>query len=433
MMNILCSAQQFGYGPMAELCALGRAFQLNRPNTRVNLFLRHHPYLSALEIESSYFDFFNGQEDSSSLQVYLRMKFLEKIDAVLSSYDPAAIFFGWYVSCPTFLYDGLFWFWNFERHSNSLQKYLGSLHEIRERRDDAAFVKEYEKIQLIDHHLLIFLAYHLCTSAYVRSGIGIESRLLKYPEIGTKTQIVGAVIDPTISKCVSFARRTHILFSLSGSLAPILTFGQNLNFARGALLFALEAREFLGINLPIFFCCHPKIYEVLLKEGCLCRLPSNFFVVPSFDYYKNLEMIKNSYAMFVSPGFSSIQEAAYFRTPIFFLPEQNGGQPAQLHMLQENGYDISNNWTVTQRVYDGKSVIGENDVVQLYQGIEKLWDNSMRLERIASIKNFGLFIGDSINWQSLVENQRRSVLSIFGDFNGAQEITQSVVRKLMRN
>jgi hypothetical protein len=138
-------------------------------------------------------------------------------------------------------------------------------------------------------------------------------------------------------------------------------------------------------------------------------------------------MIRRAYALFISPGFSSIQEAAYFRTPVFFLPEQNGGQPAQLLMLREAGYDASHNWTVTDTIYAGKPSIGEDDVKTLYQRIEVLWSDQMQPARIASLKRFDAVLEDIGLRNLLVDSQRNTVCNLFGNFDGTKQIIEHIL------
>lgn len=429
-LQILCSAQHFGYGPMAELAGLEQALRQDVRGACARLLLQRNQYLTALQKGvQDRFELFDTLEGSLPLESLLNNPSFGEVDAVLSSYDSAAVFFGWFINRPVFLYDGLFWFWKFDQYRHCISEHLDSLHRIRERRDAQALVDAYRQLLGIDYHLTVLLAYHLCTSAYVRNGVSVATRLSAYTEFAEKVHIIGAVIDPTVND-TPVDERTHILVSLSGSLAPLLSFDQNLAFARSALMFALEAFETLKTELPWYFCCHPKLHEALAAEGHLCKLPQSFFPTPSFDYRKNLDMIRQAYALFISPGFSSIQEAAYFRTPVFFLPEQNGGQPAQLLMLREAGYDASHNWTVTDVIFAGKASIGEDDVEALYQGIGVVSSEQLRPSRVASLKRFETVLKDSTRRRLLIESQRDAVRRLFGDFDGARRAVEHILKTI---
>ena len=425
-LRVLCSAQPFGYGPIAELIGLERALRQDARGAEAQLLLQHNGHHTALLNEvRDRFALIEVAPGEPSLESLLNDPALQEVDAVLSSYDSAAVFYGWFINRPTFFYDGLFWFWQFEQYRHCVPEYLDSLRLMRERGDAGTFVETYRRLLETDYHLTVLLAYHLSTMAFVRNGLGVAARLAAYPELAHKTQTVGAVIDPTMNG-VHQEERTHVLVSLSGSLAPLLTFEQNLTFARGALMFALEAFATLNIDLPWHFCCHPKLYKALLAEGRFQRLPSRFSVTPSYDYRKNLDMIRRAFALFISPGFSSIQEAANFRTPVFFLPEQNGGQPAQLLMLREAGYDIFS-CTVTDMICGGKASIAEADVEALYRGVESLWSGAMRPARIASLERFRAVLQEDTRHSVLIENQRNAAHKVFGDFAGAERVARRVL------
>jgi tetratricopeptide (TPR) repeat protein len=429
--RILCSAQHFGYGPMAELVGLGTALRQYQEQKTTELLLLRNPYLTAIvEEEKDHFHLFDGRENALPLESFLENPVFREVDAVIASYDSASVFFGWFINCPVFLYDGLFWFWNFEKYQHCISEYLEFLYCIREQKDAQGLINFYQHLLEIDYHLTVLLAYHLCTFAYVRNGVGVSDRLSSHPELAEKIRVVGAVISPTKTHAPVNSQRSHILISLSGSLAPIIDFEQNLLFARGALKFALEAFDVFNLELPWYFCCHPKLYKILQEENDLKKLPKEFFVTPSFDYPKNLDMIRKAYALFISPGFSSIQEAAYFQTPVFFLPEQNGGQPAQLLMLKEAGYDTSHNWTVTEIINERKLTIGENDLLNLYKGVEKLWNQQMSEQRIAFLKHFEAVIKDERRRHSLIESQTTAVCKIFGNFDGAQQVAKHIIDRI---
>jgi hypothetical protein len=286
ILQILCSAQHFGYGPMAELIGLEQAFRQNARGSHIRLWLQRNRLLeSLLKGTEDRFELFDSLDRDLPLKSLVNTSSLAEVDAVLSSYDSAAVFFGWFFYRPVFFYDGLFWFWKFERYRHCVPEYLDLLNRIRERRDAEALINIYQQLLETDYHLTVLIAYYLCTSAYVRNGVGISTRLSDYPEFADKIHIIGAVVDPTADNR-PISERDHILVSLSGSLAPLLSFEQNLVFARGSLKFALEALENFKTSLPWHFCCHPMLYEALEEEKLFCNLPKGFFATPSFHYLR---------------------------------------------------------------------------------------------------------------------------------------------------
>lgn len=426
-LRFLCVAQHFGFGPMAELVALERALRADPRGARLALALLQNRHLGPLvDGVCGRFELLPPTNGASALETLVGSTAGERNDAVLSSYDSAAVFYGWFIGRPVFFYDGLFWFWKFAPYHGLVAGLLSELHGIRERCDRRGLLELYGRALAVDYHLTVLLAHHLATWSYVRSGRGVTARLAAYPEFASHTQVVGAVIDPTVRAAPAEAGR-HVLVSLSGSLAPLLGLEQNIAFARGALAFALEAYEILDVRLPWYFCCHPQIYNQLAAEGRLADLPRGFTALPSFDYRKNLDMIAHAHALFISPGFSSIQEAAYFRVPVFFLPEQNGGQPAQFCMLREAGYEASSNWTVTDVLHHGRPAIGEADVDELYRGIDVIWSDRMRGARCAVLRRFREALRDESKRSQLIKSQQGAAAEVFGDFDGAAVVARHIL------
>src|SRR5262249_41630311 len=132
------------------------------------------------------------------LEALLADKSIGEVDGVLSSFDSASVFYGWFLRRPVFLYDGLFWFWQVDPYHHRVPEYVATLHRIRDRRDARGLVEMYRHLLATDHHLAVLVAYHLTTWGYARDGFGVAQRLTSYSELAGKTRVVGAVIDPTI-------------------------------------------------------------------------------------------------------------------------------------------------------------------------------------------------------------------------------------------
>ena len=428
-MNILLSAQHFGFGPMAELLAIESAIKQDSRGISLKMFLHDVPPLRPLldKTRSGRMAMVPKLEHPMSLVERLADGNLP-IDAILSSYDSEAVFAGWFCRRPVFFYDGIPWLWNWEDYHHRVKDELQHLYHIRQAGDPTEMHKAYHRLVATDYHFTILLSYHLATMVYARK-VGKEARFLQYPEFLDKTRSVGTVVDPDIH-AINQNVREHILVSLSGSLAPLLSFEQNMSFARGALMFAIEAFESCEGSFPWIFCCHPQIVAQLAAEGHLSKCPKGLSVVPSFDSKHNLHMIKTARALFTSPGFLSVQEAAHFHTPVFLLPEQNGGQPRQFLMLRESGYDSVYNWTVTGQLYGGKCVIGEYDVDLLYQGIEELWSSRMSTQRRNLLCQFLKTVSNEKTRAALVKQQVSGAHLVFGGIDGSRQIASHFLEVL---
>jgi hypothetical protein len=430
--TLLCSAQHFGYGPLAELLAIERAIRLNPRGRDARLLTHYNPHLrSLLDAAAGRFEFVGEPTGDDSLLDQLLAGGHGTVDAVVSCYDSAAVFYGWFTRRPVFFYDGLSWFWTWDAHRDRVGDELAVLERIRDRGAVGELTAAYRRLVASDYHLTVLLAYHLATHVFARGGFGVGERFARFPEFAGKTSVVGGVIDPTVVPH-DRGEREHVLVSLSGSLAPLLSFEQNLMFARGALAFALEAFAVCGGRQPWVFCCHPSLFDALVAEGRFERVPAGFTARPSFDYRESLQMIRSARALFASPGFSSIQEAAYFRTPLFFLPEQNGGQPRQFLMFRDGGYEAAFNWTVTDQLHGGQPRIGENDVEELYAGVERLWGDDLRGRRREVLAGFFTALEDEAEVARLVERQEEAARRVFGGFDGAAQVADRVLAALRR-
>jgi len=141
-------------------------------------------------------------------------------------------------------------------------------------------------------------------------------------------------------------------------------------------------------------------------------------------------MISRASVLFASPGFSSVQEAANFKTPVFFLPEQNGGQPTGFSSLKAAGYPTDLNLTVTDHVNEGRQILGEWDVDDLYRGVAHVFGPGMYDLRRSLLSNLGNILQDCSLYEQLVSEQRSAVTRIIGGFDGAQVIAKDILSSL---
>jgi hypothetical protein len=351
-----------------------------------------------------------------------------EFDAVLSSYDSAAAFVGWFHHRPVFLFDGLCWFWEWKNERSCIVEDLTRFQMLRDCGDIIGLRRAYEELCADSYHRTVLIAYHFATQVFPVRGFGTEERLSEYPEFQRKSQLVDAVVNRCVSKR-TFIERSHVLFSLSGSIAPIVSLEQNLLFATGALALAIDVHRLFS-DMPIVFLCHPELLHLLKQNVDFAKLPPEIVVRASANYKEAMSLIASARAMFVSPGSTSVQEAAFLETPVFFLPEQNGGQPQQFLHLKNAGYELSTNLTVTHLLFNDKAEIGEYDVDRLYAGIREVWSGGMSSIRTKIIRDFISKIATEKAWSDLVRKQSFAVRSIFGGYDGASQVASAILRTL---
>jgi len=423
-LNILGAAQAFGFGGVSEMCAIEGGFRSDSRSANCTVHMLEQKQFEAV---------LNGSRQRFQLHSGgILDAELPKVDAVVPSYDTEAVFYGWFNDLPVYFYDGMLWFWDFDKYANIVDEEITKLERIRASADMDALKKTYHEYLENDFHFTVLIAYHLAKKVYARGAGGVNERISAMGELGNKIKVIGAMIDPSVDPNEKSEHGEHVLVTLSGSLAPTLSFDQNMVFARGALAFALEAKEKFEIDIPFVFSCHPKIFAQLKKEGLVDALPSGFIIKPGFPYEKNLEMIRDAYAVFASPGFSSVQEAAHFQTPLFFLPEQNGGQPTGFQTLKNAGYPGEHNLTVTDRLYGGQCDIGDYDTPRLYDGIEQLWSEEMASVRNEVLNEFLKVLSDDKCRATLIEGQRKAVSDMIRGFDGAREMVKDLLDDLLK-
>ena len=171
--TLLCSAQHFGYGPLAELLAVERAIRRDPRGRDARLLTHYNPHLrSLLDAASDRFEFVGKPSGDDSLLDRLLAADHASVDAVVSCYDSAAVFYGWFTRRPVYLYDGLSWFWTWDDHRDRVADELATLERIRDRGSAAELSAAFGRLVSTDYHLTVLLAYHLATHVFARGGFG---------------------------------------------------------------------------------------------------------------------------------------------------------------------------------------------------------------------------------------------------------------------
>lgn len=424
-LQILGSAQAFGFGGISEMCAIeGGLRQDPRSQNSLVHLIEQKQFDAVLKGSRQRFQMHDGD-------IFSNPQF-RHLDAVVPSYDTEAVFYGWFNQLPVYFYDGMLWFWDFEKYHDQTESELSKLEAVKADGDIEALKQMYLEYAQKDFHFTVLIAYHLAKKVYARGALGVNERISALGDIGKKVKVIGAMIDPSVDPSEKKEGGEHVLVTLSGSLAPTLSFDQNMTFARGALAFAREAQASFSLDIPFVFSCHPKIFQRLKEEGLLDCLPDSFQSVPGFSYEENLRMIRDAYAVFASPGFSSVQEAAHFKTPLFFMPEQNGGQPTGFQTLKKAGYPTENNLTVTDKIYHGQCTLGDYDTVQLYAGVSGLWSPEMASVRQQVLQRFISILRNPQSKNDLTNGQREAVSAMIGGFDGAREMATDLLNDLLK-
>lgn len=426
--RIFLSSQSFGFGPSAELIRISKGFKRADTLKLVELYVYDTPEVKTiLDQTKSGMRRISGEEDGCDVLEFLLQYGREYgFDRIFSSYDAAPIFYGWFHNIPCYLYDGMLSFWDVGSFKESIDNNLKILEETKEQQDEDKMVRLYREITANNHHESIFLAYFLANRNFARGGDNPFRKLKDFLQLQRKTKIVGGIMDPDMPYDPKIERE-HILVSLSASLVPTVSFEQNMAFAINTLNFVVQNCGRFG-SIPWIMSMNPKIIEALRKAGYLANLPCNLEVRKSFNTEENIDHIRRARVLLISPGYSSIHEAAYYRTPTIFLPEQNGGQPVGYTKLKNDGFPILANLTCAENIGGKRTTdFDEFHAEDLYSETDRIYGSpefaAVRdgvRELIAEILNDKQFAF------SLGKEQSSSIARIIGGFEGVSQIVEGI-------
>lgn len=425
--RLFLSSQSFGFGPTSELIHIAKGLREDSKFQHSEMTIYNTPEVQAILKDTRLQLKVTMRDDGRDVLGFLKRYGPEyNFDGIVSSYDAAPIFYGWFHNIPCFFYDGMLSFWNVDSFKAKIGGNLQALKETKESGDEDSMIQLYRYITGKNHHESIFLAYFLATGNFARGGDKPERQLRHFEELLKKTKIIGALVDPDIPYDASL-ERDHVLVSLSASLVPTVTFEQNLRFAANTLAFVGSTCQTTP-DICWIVSVNPKIFESLRINGFLSRLPVNLVVRESFSTEENLRHIQRAKVLLASPGFSTIHEAAYYRTPVVFLPEQNSGQPVGYTKLKREGYPILPNLTFAENVGGPATVdFDEFSTDALYETTERIYTGAefKTLRRTVRTTIARLLHDESFN-QEVGRNQNEAISRAIGGFRGVQEMVKDI-------
>lgn len=425
--KIFLAAQRFGYGSATEMINITKALQEQSSFSDAQFYFWNTPELRAIygnSIENTtVLDNTNGESIS---EYFDRIKM--RPDIIVSSYDSPAIFHGYSHGIPSYLYDGMLSFWEFGKDIESTRKEI--MRSIYGKSPE-----EQEKIlcniAFKNHHHAIYLAYALSDYNFSRGAdrFQCEEMLSNFPfDVQKKTSLVGAITAPDISHETE-EKTKHILVSLSASRVPTVELSDNIRYAKDVINLIREKAKDIS-NLSWIIAVNPSLLSHLEKEHDFqeCILPENLTVRPSFRYEEGQEHIRDAAAVLISPGLSTIQEAAYFETPVIFLPEQNGGQPVGYKKLCEAGYPVLKNLTLTGNgLIDLTGNFDQYPMSHMYADSHQvLTSDEFRTLRDSVFLQLQAIVEDSSVSKKIGKQQNQAIDTFIGGFRGAQEIARGI-------
>jgi hypothetical protein len=270
------------------------------------------------------------------------------------------------------------------------------------------------------------MTHYFASRNYIRNSSVVDAILNKFPELKNKPlHKVGCIIDPKID-LIPNDKDDHFLVSLGGSIAPVISIEQNIYYAKQVLHFINNIAQRPYFNTyPWIVVCHPLIHKALKKEAI--ALHKNISIVSSVGMNRFMKMIRSAKAVFVPPGYGTVQEACYSNKPLFLLPEQNAGQPLYLKSLQDHQFPYQYSLTLTQDLNNGKLIYKEFDIDRMYGDMHSLiYESKYKNIRDVKIDAYRTLLKNKQLLHEYTKLQFESMQRMPGGFEGAAVIAQGI-------
>ncbi|HET6705927.1 hypothetical protein [Amycolatopsis sp.] len=310
-MKLITSAEAFGYGPAAKLHAI--CSELGR-HGGVSHFFGHDAALTFARSNSETYASITPVDAMTDLAGVSPDGF----DAAISVMDPFLVAWAAYHRLPCVYVDSLYWMWDWAGLSEA------ELRPTAEAIAGAASAGEALRVMAgVEMHPSQYLAHSLCTTACVQRAPGASARaetLRGHPNV--------RVIDPVIDLGHrSAARPDSWLVTTSGLLSPVVSVELALSWVRSACALVDEAAELCGADEPMVVTGNPEVLAAAAAE-----LPARFEPVP-LNHEGVLKHLNHAIGCLAPPGLTTILEAAAYRAPVIFLPEQHYAHLANYRLV----------------------------------------------------------------------------------------------------
>src|SRR3989338_5180323 len=387
--NIYASAQLFGFGPTALLLSTLDNYEKKYSSFAEITLLGSKNLSILLNGRSNGFHILKSRNTEDELSFLYKIKAHKQFDLFVSFFNPAPVLYSWFYNKKSVFHDGLFDFWDIPSFEARLEKDLAYVRDCKEKKNFKALVRWYNSTFKSNPHQVIFMAHYFASKNYIRNNSVVDVILSRFPELKNKPlHKVGCIIDPKLDQALN-KPKDYFLISLGGSIAPVITFEQNVYYAKQVvhLINNMAQRDYFNAY-PWIIVCHPQIRNILRKENT--QLVPNVTIISSVAMGDFMKMILEAKAVLVPPGYGTVQEACYSNKPIFFIPEQNAGQPLYFKTLHDHKFPYQYSLTLTRDLNSGKLIYKEFDIDRMYGDMYRLIYSSeckkIRDQKIDSFK-----------------------------------------------
>ncbi|MEQ0558589.1 hypothetical protein ABJI51_05880 [Amycolatopsis sp. NEAU-NG30] len=310
-MNIITSAEAFGYGPSAKLHAI--CSEIGR-HGGTSHFFGHDAALTFARSNSGTY---------ASITPVAAMTDLAEVspegfDAAISVMDPFLVAWAAYHRLPCVYVDSLYWMWDWAGLSEE------QLRPTAEAIVGAASARQALQVMAdVEMHPSQYLAHHLCTTACVQRAPGASARAEKlrgHPNV--------RLIDPVLDLGHRApAQPDSWLVTTSGLLSPVVSIELALSWVRSACALVDEAAALCGADEQMVVTGNPEVLAAAAGQ-----LPARFEAVP-LNHEGVLKHLNHAIGCLAPPGLTTILEAAAYGAPVIFLPEQHYAHLANYRLV----------------------------------------------------------------------------------------------------
>lgn len=423
--NILAASQFFGFGPTSELFTITKTLHDSSPGKyHVTILSNIHVETLRKEIEDCPDTTIIALDDTKPFFEELnRLTDQNTFDIIFSSYEPSVVYFGWYKNIPVVHYDGLYHFWDIRDYEQNGAEYQKKMRAIRQSQNLTELEAWYFSTLQQKPHSILFGSHFYASLNMIRGNEGVEERLSRFASKKHPTIQVSNIIRSAEKEPVPFHRRSGYVVMIGGSLNPIIPLQENIRYARWCIQLIEYMSELDHFRTDIFtVLLHPKVYDNLLIVSSSDRVR----VQKTVQQKEYFHLLRNAKGLFTPPSHTSVPEALYFYTPVFILPEQNGGQPSLYEALITHGYPSTVDFTLTGNLHNGKAVYGEYDMKQMYSDIESFVRKQVVSKNTKIVSAIAETVTREDVYKTIVTYQRKAITAIQGNFTGAEEIVTAL-------
>ena len=424
--NIYASAQLFGFGPTALLLSTLDTYEKRYSSSSEITILGSKNLSILLNGKPNGFHILKSKDAEDELFLLYKTKAYKQFDLFVSFFNPAPVLYSWFYNKKCVFHDGLFDFWDIPSFEARLEKDLAYVRECKEKNNFKALVRWYDSTFKSNPHQVIFMAHYFASKNYIRNNSVVDDILSRFPELKNKPlHKVGCIIDPKLDQSQK-KQNDYYLVSLGGSIAPVITFDQNVYYAKQVvhLINYMAQRDYYNRS-SWFIVCHPQIHKTLDKD--IITLAPNVKVISSVGMGDFMKMIREARAIIVPPGYGTVQEACYANKPIFFIPEQNAGQPLYFKTLHDHKFPYQYSLTLTRDLNNGKLIYKEFDIDRMYGDMYRLiYSSECKKIRDQKIDSFKKLLQNKKLLQEHVKRQYQSMQRMPGGFDGALVISHGI-------